>query len=106
MWVGDVTEAFRGPIPIDQLVATPTNQVLFPGKPSSWGTEMVPVAENQLLAVRSGSHRLVIFGRLRYRDAFGDTHHTDFSFVWIRFKEGRSTNDDFIIHPHGYTDAD
>jgi hypothetical protein len=55
-------------------------------------------------AIRKGS-KLVVFGRIEYRDTFNDTHYTDFSFVWDTFKEGISGAGDFHIHPDGYIDA-
>jgi hypothetical protein len=92
-------------LPYDQLNATKTNNVLFPDKPSYWGATLGPISQDQYKAVKDGGYQLVVFGRVRYRDTFDGEHYTDFSFVWEKFKEGCSTNDDFRIHPDGYTDA-
>ena len=70
-----------------------------------FGARLGPVDSDAYTNVREGRWRLVVFGRIEYRDTFGDDHHTDFSFVWDGFKEGKSTAEDFHIHPDGYTDA-
>jgi len=103
--VADVAKHLPRPMPVEHIGMRNQKQVVFAGVKTEWGHVLGPVQESDYTNVKNGTWRLVVFGRIHYRDTFNDRHYTDFSFVWDRFKEGKSGPSDFLIHPDGYTDA-
>lgn len=102
--VTDVSKHLPRPMPVDWIGMRGQKQVIFAQQRTTWGNALGPVAEADYVSVQNGTWKLVVFGRIEYRDVFERVHHSDFSFVW-KFKEGKSGPEDFNIHPDGYTDA-
>jgi hypothetical protein len=103
--VSDVAIHLPRPIPIQQIGMRHSKQVIFAGQKTTLANSLGAIAPSDHAKVQDGTWTLVAFGRIEYRDTFGDTHYTDFSFVWDKFKTGVSGPEDFYIHGNGYTDA-
>lgn len=103
--VSDVGKNLPRPMPVQHIGMRQNKQIVFAGQHTTFGNKLGAVAATDYAGVQDGTWKLVVFGRIEYRDTFDDTHHTDFSFVWDQFKAGSSGPGDFHIHPDGYTDA-
>ncbi len=82
----------------------PTNLVVVKGQRMDWGNQLAPVPQEDFERVFKHNFKLVVFGRIGYRDAFNAVHHTDFSFVYNP-KQWKPGHIEFVIDPNGYSDA-
>jgi len=101
--VRTVSEDLPRPMPDPGM--RPSNLMLTKGQRMDWGNALGPVEKADHDMVFTRAFKLVVFGRIRYRDVFEKEHHTDFSFVYNP-KQWPHRHIEFVIDPSGYSDAD